>query len=194
MGAHSLSGSRWKWVSPLHPGISPAWGTPLSVHSSCWTLDLESKEDLWLNSCWSLWSSHGIKAKQISCPISGMFQKLQIISYTYSNAQWTDIIIIEGEMMSIRPTCLSVRQIYLDGPYGEGHQDWYRYDVAVLVGGGIGVTPFASILKDLAFSSTSGRKIQCQKVSTLNFDKWGTSHQWPPIIVLLTNYSFRDLL
>lgn len=30
---------------------------------------------------------------------------------------------------------------------GEGHQDWWRYEVSVLVGGGIGVTPFASILK-----------------------------------------------
>ncbi len=41
-------------------------------------------------------------------------------------------------------------KLYLDGPYGEGHQDWLRFDVAVLVGGGIGVTPFASILKDIA--------------------------------------------
>ncbi|XP_037076443.1 dual oxidase 1-like [Pollicipes pollicipes] len=38
-------------------------------------------------------------------------------------------------------------KIYLDGPYGEGHQDWYRFEVSVLVGGGIGVTPFASILR-----------------------------------------------
>ena len=40
-------------------------------------------------------------------------------------------------------------QIYLDGPFGEGHQNWYDYEVSVLVGGGIGVTPFASILKDI---------------------------------------------
>ena len=26
-------------------------------------------------------------------------------------------------------------KIFLDGPYGEGHQDWLKYDVAVLVGG-----------------------------------------------------------
>ena len=54
--------------------------------------------------------------------------------------------------------------MYLDGPYGEGHQDWYKYEVAVLVGGGIGVTPFASILKDLAYRSQSGNKIKCKKV------------------------------
>lgn len=57
--------------------------------------------------------------------------------------------------------------MYLDGPYGEGHQDWYKYDVAVLVGGGIGVTPFASILKDIAFQSKNpSSKISCKKVTT----------------------------
>ncbi|KAG1674994.1 Dual oxidase 2 [Nymphon striatum] len=55
-------------------------------------------------------------------------------------------------------------KIYLDGPYGEGHQDWYRYDVSVLVGGGIGVTPFASILKDIVFKSSVRARFQCKKV------------------------------
>jgi dual oxidase len=56
-------------------------------------------------------------------------------------------------------------KLYLDGPYGEGHQDWLRFDVAVLVGGGIGVTPFASILKDIAFKAGLNSKINCKKVS-----------------------------
>ena len=42
-------------------------------------------------------------------------------------------------------------QIYVDGPFGEGHQSWWAHNVVVFVGGGIGVTPFASILKDLAY-------------------------------------------
>ena len=37
--------------------------------------------------------------------------------------------------------------IYIDGPYGAPSQDWFLYDVAVFIGAGIGVTPFASILK-----------------------------------------------
>lgn len=57
-------------------------------------------------------------------------------------------------------------QVFLDGPYGEGHQDWYRYEVAILVGGGIGVTPFASILKDLAYRSKTKEKLICKKVRT----------------------------
>ncbi|CAJ0930074.1 unnamed protein product [Ranitomeya imitator] len=55
-------------------------------------------------------------------------------------------------------------KIYLDGPFGEGHQEWNKYDVSVLVGGGIGVTPFASILKDLVFKSSVNAKIMCKKL------------------------------
>ncbi|PNF15893.1 Dual oxidase 2 [Cryptotermes secundus] len=58
-------------------------------------------------------------------------------------------------------------KIRLDGPYGEGHQDWYKFDVAVLVGGGIGVTPFASILKDIVFRSNMQHNTACKKVCRL---------------------------
>ena len=54
--------------------------------------------------------------------------------------------------------------MYVDGPYGEGHQDWHRYDVSIMVGGGIGVTPFASILKDAVEKSRNGVKFPCRKV------------------------------
>ncbi len=55
-------------------------------------------------------------------------------------------------------------QLYLDGPFGEGHQEWTDYGVSVLVGAGIGVTPFASILKDLVFKSSVKFKFHCKKV------------------------------
>ena len=56
-------------------------------------------------------------------------------------------------------------KVYVDGPFGEGHQDWFRYEVAVLVGGGIGVTPFASILKELVHRFSIGARVECKKVS-----------------------------
>lgn len=69
-------------------------------------------------------------------------------------------------------------KLYLDGPYGEGHQDWLKYDISVLVGGGIGITPFASIIKDIAFRSSSNSKINCQKVTLpLVVDRWHFSHR-----------------
>ncbi|KAL0312532.1 UNVERIFIED_CONTAM: Respiratory burst oxidaseprotein A [Sesamum radiatum] len=49
-------------------------------------------------------------------------------------------------------TCLSSVQLFLrssDGPYGAPAQDYRKYDVLLLVGLGIGATPFISILKDL---------------------------------------------
>ncbi|CAG5124174.1 unnamed protein product [Candidula unifasciata] len=57
-------------------------------------------------------------------------------------------------------------KLYLDGPYGAGQQDWYQYDVSVLVGAGIGVTPYASILKDFVHMASINMryKVKCQKL------------------------------
>ncbi|XP_024027378.1 respiratory burst oxidase homolog protein A [Morus notabilis] len=40
-------------------------------------------------------------------------------------------------------------KIYIDGPYGAASQDHVKYDMVVLIGLGIGATPFISILKDV---------------------------------------------
>ncbi|XP_053273087.1 cytochrome b-245 heavy chain [Pleuronectes platessa] len=40
-------------------------------------------------------------------------------------------------------------KIAIDGPFGTASEDVFRYEVVVLVGAGIGVTPFASILKSV---------------------------------------------
>ena len=57
-------------------------------------------------------------------------------------------------------------QIRLEGPFGGGNQDWYKFEVAVMVGGGIGVTPYASILNDLVFGTSTNRYsgVSCKKV------------------------------
>lgn len=56
-------------------------------------------------------------------------------------------------------------QVRIDGPYGEANQDWHRFQVTVFVAGGIGVTPYASILKDIAHRASSGITIYSQKVA-----------------------------
>lgn len=40
-------------------------------------------------------------------------------------------------------------RLLIDGPYGAPAQDYKKYDVLLLVGLGIGATPFISILKDI---------------------------------------------
>uniref|UniRef100_UPI0037E74494 dual oxidase 1 n=1 Tax=Semicossyphus pulcher TaxID=241346 RepID=UPI0037E74494 len=69
-------------------------------------------------------------------------------------------------------------KLYLDGPFGEGHQEWIDFEVSVLVGGGIGVTPFASILKDLVFKSSIKSKIQCKKVYFIWVTRTQRQFEW----------------
>ncbi|XP_077372320.1 dual oxidase 2 isoform X2 [Festucalex cinctus] len=74
-------------------------------------------------------------------------------------------------------------KLYLDGPFGEGHQEWTDFEVSVLVGGGIGVTPFASILKDLVFKSSIKSKIQCQKVYFIWVTRTQRQFEWVSDII-----------
>jgi NADPH oxidase len=39
--------------------------------------------------------------------------------------------------------------VFVDGPYGSASEDVFKYEVVALFGAGIGVTPFASILKSI---------------------------------------------
>ncbi|KAG7245490.1 hypothetical protein INR49_010941 [Caranx melampygus] len=73
--------------------------------------------------------------------------------------------------------------LYLDGPFGEGHQEWVNFEVSVLVGGGIGVTPFASILKDLVFKSSIKSKIQCKKVYFIWVTRTQRQFEWVSDII-----------
>ena len=65
-------------------------------------------------------------------------------------------------------------QIRLEGPFGGGNQDWYKFEVAVMVGGGIGVTPYASILNDLVFGTSTNRYsgVACKKVSAIGIHSY----------------------
>nr|XP_020029098.1 dual oxidase 2 isoform X3 [Castor canadensis] len=69
-------------------------------------------------------------------------------------------------------------KLYLDGPFGEGHQEWHKFEVSVLVGGGIGVTPFASILKDLVFKSTVGSQVVCKKIYFIWVTRTQRQFEW----------------
>lgn len=46
--------------------------------------------------------------------------------------------------------------VRIDGPYGAPAEDFFRCEVAVLIGAGIGVTPFASILKHIWYRQKKG--------------------------------------
>jgi NADPH oxidase len=50
----------------------------------------------------------------------------------------------------------SLPSIRIDGPYGAPAEDVFGCEVAVLIGAGIGVTPFASILKHIWYRQKTG--------------------------------------
>ena len=53
----------------------------------------------------------------------------------------------------------------VDGPFGTASEDVFDYEVAMLVGAGIGVTPFASILKSIWYKfKDSNPKLRTRKV------------------------------
>ncbi|CAL5429936.1 unnamed protein product [Camellia sinensis] len=54
-----------------------------------------------------------------------------------------------GLLRADETTKNSLPKLLIDGPYGAPAQDYQKYDVLLLVGLGIGATPFISILKDL---------------------------------------------
>lgn len=54
--------------------------------------------------------------------------------------------------------------VFLDGPIGAPAQDYSRYREVVLIGAGIGVTPFASILRSIMHQWESYRCPQCGHV------------------------------
>ena len=56
--------------------------------------------------------------------------------------------------MFVKSYCIFDR-VAVDGPFGTASEDIYTYEVAILAGAGIGVTPFASILKDTWYATSS---------------------------------------
>ncbi|WJX60267.1 hypothetical protein P8452_45495 [Trifolium repens] len=57
-----------------------------------------------------------------------------------------------GLLRADETTKKSLPKLRIDGPYGAPAQDYAKYDVLLLVGLGIGATPFISILKDLLYN------------------------------------------
>ncbi|XP_004687898.1 PREDICTED: dual oxidase 1 [Condylura cristata] len=92
-------------------------------------------------------------------------------------------------------SCARYPKLYLDGPFGEGHQEWHKFEVSVLVGGGIGVTPFASILKDLVFKSSVSCQVFCKKIYFIWVTRTQRQFEWlADIIREVEENDHRDLV
>lgn len=57
----------------------------------------------------------------------------------------------------------------IDGPFGTASEDVFGYEVVMLVGAGIGVTPFASILKSVWYKRIQNNQDVFTKKVSENF-------------------------
>ncbi|GAA5979498.1 hypothetical protein JCM10908_002948 [Rhodotorula pacifica] len=73
-------------------------------------------------------------------------------------------------------------RIMIDGPFGTASEDVFNDEVAVLIGAGIGVTPFASILKHIWYrcggESPSSPPLKLRKVYFFWISREATSFEW----------------
>lgn len=142
VGSYSLPDVGHRWVSPVHTDISSSRRHLELTHPSSGALDQPAARALhWRKLAWAWILSKGRLHKSF-CVNKSLF-------YLLVRSSWRVSFHLK---------------LHLDGPFGEGHQEWNDYEVSVLVGAGIGVTPFTSILKDLVFKSSIKSRIQCKKV------------------------------
>ncbi|KAM4662246.1 NADPH oxidase 1 [Discoglossus pictus] len=77
-----------------------------------------------------------------------------------SAGDWTEKLIKVFEEQMDSPPSLSV-----DGPFGTASEDVFQYEVSMLVGAGIGVTPFASILKSIWYKfQNEDQRLKTKKI------------------------------
>ncbi|TYJ24989.1 hypothetical protein E1A91_A07G017600v1 [Gossypium mustelinum] len=65
-------------------------------------------------------------------------------------------------------------KLLVDGPYGAPAQDYRNYDVLLLVGLGIGATPFVSILRDLLNNSRPEDQMDLATEMSRSDDSWNS--------------------
>jgi len=63
---------------------------------------------------------------------------------------------IRGDFVEVETSANPLPSVRIDGPYGAPAEDVFKSEIAVLVGAGIGVTPFASILKHIWYRQRKG--------------------------------------
>ncbi|MCE3215459.1 hypothetical protein HAX54_002448 [Datura stramonium] len=73
---------------------------------------------------------------------------------------WTSTLY---NMLGSKPDDMRLFHVATEGPYGPSSMDFLRYDSLLLVAGGIGVTPFLSILQEIA-SARSNKNVLPVKI------------------------------
>lgn len=71
----------------------------------------------------------------------------------------------EGDWTSRLQTDIDkINMISIDGPYGTCAEDTFKYNKVILIGAGIGVTPYSSILKHIWFKMKNSSDLKLDKI------------------------------
>ncbi|KAK9863556.1 hypothetical protein WJX84_007627 [Apatococcus fuscideae] len=106
--------------------------------------------------------------------------------------------IVELQDAATRPPRLKPPKISLDGPFGAPGQHYRHYEVLLLVGSGVGITPFSSVLRTLVAESRQAKCHSCGKVNKKLFAPrqvyfyWVTKEQRAPMWLRTTLEAIRN--
>ncbi|KAF9433747.1 hypothetical protein BGZ76_009027 [Entomortierella beljakovae] len=75
----------------------------------------------------------------------------------------TETVDDRGEEIRVRAG-FSMPLVCIDGPFGAPTEDVFDNEIVVLVGSGIGVTPFASILRDIWFRANNNMPLKTKRI------------------------------
>jgi len=67
------------------------------------------------------------------------------------------------------PLLRTLPRVMVDGPFGSASEDFLNYETVLLVGAGIGVTPFASILKSIWYRMNNMNNSKATRLSKVYF-------------------------
>ncbi|KAF9577452.1 hypothetical protein BGW38_007327 [Lunasporangiospora selenospora] len=88
-----------------------------------------------------------------------------------------DLVDDRGEEIRLKPG-FSMPDIKIDGPFGAPTEDVFDHEIVVLVGSGIGVTPFASILRDIWYRANNNMPLKTKRVEFFWVSRDLESFKW----------------
>jgi len=74
-----------------------------------------------------------------------------------------------GSTVVTQPIYKVLPRVMVDGPFGSASEDFLKYETVLLVGAGIGVTPFASILKSIWYRMNNLNSSEPTRLSKVYF-------------------------
>jgi len=83
----------------------------------------------------------------------------------------------------------------IDGPFGAASEDVFRFQTVILVAGGIGVTPFGSVMKSIRFKMEKSNQSSIQKVYFYWISRDKNAFEWfNDILIVLENENLNNFL